>query len=184
MCVFCGSSLGNDPSFSHLATSLGETLARTGLGLVYGGASIGLMGKVADAVLDNGGQVIGVIPEGLRSKELNHKGLTELLITQDMHERKRIMYERSDGFIALPGGVGTLEEVFEAATWTKLGFHSGPKNKPVVLLGGNDFWYPLVDFLDMLVAAGFVKPNDREIISYEEGPQDAVDRLLKHFSTR
>ncbi len=184
VCVFCGSSLGNNPSFSDLATSLGEILARSDIGLVYGGASIGLMGKVANAVLDNGGQVVGVIPKGLRSKELNHKGLTELLITQDMHERKRIMYERSDGFIALPGGVGTLEEVFEAATWTKLGFHSGQKNKPVVLLGENDFWYPLIDFLDMLVVAGFVKARDREIISYEEDPQNAVGRLRKHFSSR
>lgn len=183
VCVFCGSSLGSDHSFSLLATTLGEILARSDLGLVYGGASIGLMGQVADAVLENGGQVVGVIPEGLRSKELNHKGLTELLITQDMHERKRIMYERSDGFIALPGGVGTLEEIFEAATWTKLGFHKEPKDKPVVLVGNSDFWSPLTDFLDMLVIAGFVKDRDREIIRHEQDPEKAVEQLRKHFST-
>ena len=181
--VLCASSLGGDPSYSRLATEVGAAIAESGLGLVYGGASIGLMGKVADAALENGGQVTGVIPGGLRSRELNHKGLTELLITEDMHERKRIMYERSDGFLALPGGMGTLEEVFESATWTKLGFHKGRKNKPVILVGSSSFWSPLTSFLDMLVEEELMKASDREIVSYQKNPKDAVDRLLTLFST-
>ena len=183
ICVFCASSLGGDPSYSRLATEVGAAIAESGLGLVYGGASIGLMGKVADAALENGGQVTGVIPDGLRSRELNHKGLTELLITEDMHERKRIMYERSDGFLALPGGMGTLEEVFESATWKKLGFHKRRKNKPVILVGSSSFWSPLTSFLDMLVEEELMKASDREIVSYQKNPKDAVDRLLTLFST-
>ena len=183
ICVFCASSLGGDPAYSRLATEVGEIIAKSGMGLVYGGASIGLMGKVADAALDNGGQVTGVIPDGLRSRELNHKGLTELLITEDMHERKRIMYERSDGFLALPGGMGTLEEIFESATWTKLGFHKGRKNKPVILVGSSSFWSPLTSFLDMLVKEELMKVSDREIVSYEENPKNAVDRLLGYFDS-
>jgi uncharacterized protein (TIGR00730 family) len=181
VCVFCGSSSGSDPAFSLLATELGKILAHAKIGLVYGGASVGLMGKVADAVLENEGEVIGVIPEGLQSHELNHKGLTELLITKDMHQRKRIMYERSDGFIALPGGMGTLEEVFEAATWTKLGFHKDARNKPVILLGSSSFWSSLNSFLDMLVDTGFIKESDRGIISYEQDPSEAVRKLASHF---
>ena len=184
ICVFCASSLGGDPSYSRLATEVGAAIAESGLGLVYGGASIGLMGKVADAALENGGQVTGVIPDGLRSRELNHKGLTELLITEDMHERKRIMYERSDGFLALPGGMGTLEEVFESATWTKLGFHKGRKNKPVVLVGSSSFWSPLISFLDMLVEEELMTVSDREIVAYEENPKRAADRLLSYFDSR
>jgi hypothetical protein len=139
------------------------------------------MGKVADAVLGNEGEAIGVIPEGLQSHELNHKGLTELLITKDMHQRKQIMYERSDGFIALPGGMGTLEEVFEAATWTKLGFHKDAKKKPVILLGSSSFWSPLNSFLDMLVDTGFIKASDRGIISHEHDPNEAVRKLAYHL---
>ncbi len=184
ICVFCASSLGRDPAYSRLATEVGEIIAKSGMGLVYGGASIGLMGKVADAALVNGGQVTGVIPDGLRSRELNHKGLTELLITEDMHERKRIMYERSDGFLALPGGMGTLEEVFESATWTKLGFHKGRKNKPVILVGSSSFWSPLISFLDMLVEEELMTVSDREIVAYEENPKKAVDRLLSYFDSR
>ena len=183
VCVFCASSLGRDPSYSRLASEVGEIIAKSGMGLIYGGASIGLMGKVADATLENGGQVTGVIPDGLRSRELNHKGLTELLITKDMHERKRIMYERSDGFLALPGGMGTLEEVFESATWTKLGFHKGRKNKPVILVGSSTFWSPLMSFLDMLAEEELMKVSDREIVSHEENPKDAVDRLLGYFGS-
>ena len=184
ICVFCASSLGGDPTYSRLATEVGEIIAKSGMGLVYGGASIGLMGKVADAALVNGGQVTGVIPDGLRSRELNHKGLTELLITEDMHERKRIMYERSDGFLALPGGMGTLEEIFESATWTKLGFHKGRKNKPVILVGNSSFWSPLMSFLDMLVEEELMTVSDREIVAYEENPKKAVDRLLSYFDSR
>ena len=184
ICVFCASSLGRDPAYSRLASEVGEIIAKSGMGLVYGGASIGLMGKVADAALVNGGQVTGVIPDGLRSRELNHKGLSELLITKDMHERKRIMYERSDGFLALPGGMGTLEEVFESATWTKLGFHKGRENKPVVLVGSSSFWSPLISFLDMLVEEELMTVSDREIVTYEETPKKAVDRLVSYFESR
>lgn len=149
-------------------------MATAGFGLVYGGATVGLMGAVADAALAGGAEVVGVIPEALRDREIAHPGLTELLVVADMHERKKAMYERADGFVALPGGLGTFEEVFEAATWTQLGLHEGATRKPVVLLDPGDFWDPLVAFLDRAVDAGFVKAHNRPIIGRASGAADAI----------
>ncbi|MED6328426.1 MAG: TIGR00730 family Rossman fold protein [Actinomycetota bacterium] len=171
--VFCGSRPGTDDTVHALARDLGEALAAAGVDLVYGGAGVGVMGTLADAVLEAGGRAVGVIPLGLFSQEVPHEGLTERIEVASMHERKKLMYERSDAFCALPGGYGTLEEVFEAATWTQLGLHDRPK--PVALLDGGPthgtgcdgtvgFWSGLEAFLDRAVADGFVKPENRSIV--------------------
>ena len=169
--VFCGSRSGTDDSAPALARELGGAMAAAGIDLVYGGAGIGVMGAVADAVLDAGGRVIGVIPSGLFSHEVPHRRLTERIEVADMHERKRIMYARSDAFCCLPGGYGTLEELFEAATWTQLGLHD--RHKPVALLDGGapgspGFWSHLEAFLDAMVAEGFAKPENRDIVKRVE----------------
>ena len=164
VCVFCGSKEGADNRFVQLARELGKALALENAQLVYGGAQIGIMGAVADAVLEEGGEVIGVIPEALSDREVAHPGLTELIVTSNMHERKRRMYALADAFVALPGGMGTLEEVFEAATWTKLRMHEPDIYKPVVLLDDGQFWDPLSDFLNSLVGYGFVSQKNRGIV--------------------
>lgn len=140
ICVFCGSSPGTDPRFLQAARALGADMARRGIGLVYGGGSTGLMGEVARAVLEGGGQVIGIIPGFLRQREVHFTGATELIVVNDMHERKRLMFERADAFVALPGGVGTLEELVEQMTWAQLGQH----DKPVLIADIADFWKPLM----------------------------------------
>ena len=165
--VFCGSRSGSDDSTLTLARELGGAMAGAGIDLVYGGAGIGMMGALADAVLDAGGHVVGVIPSSLFSHEVPHRGLSERIEVANMHARKRTMYARSDAFCALPGGYGTIEELFEAATWTQLGLHGRPK--PVALLDGGPpgspgFWSHLEVFLDATVAAGFVKPENRAIV--------------------
>ena len=166
--VFCGSRAGHDGSALALAQELGGALAVAGIDLVYGGAGIGVMGTLADAVLDAGGCVVGVIPTGLFSHEVPHRQLTERIEVADMHERKRTMYARSDAFCGLPGGYGTLEEVFEAATWNQLGLHDRPK--PIALLDGGapgspGFWSHLERFLDHTVDEGFVKPDNRSLVT-------------------
>lgn len=162
--MFCGSALGADPAFAQAAGALGHGLASQGIGLVYGGAHVGLMGTIADAVLDGGGEVFGVIPESLQEREIAHPGLTELRVVADMHDRKKAMYAAADAFVALPGGYGTMEEVFEATTWNQLGLHDGNVVKPLALMDVNGFWEPLVRFLDDAVAAGFVKEKNRRLI--------------------
>lgn len=174
ICVFCGSSPGNEPAFQDLTRALAARLLETGTGLVYGGASVGLMGLIADEVMGGGGSVIGVIPEVLQDLEVAHGGLTELHVVPGMHERKRLMYDLSSGFIALPGGFGTFEEVFEATTWSQLGLHTGGAKKPVVLLDVDDYWRPLVDFLDAAVRVGFVKPHNRALIRHVTDVHEAV----------
>ena len=139
VCVFCGSSTPSDPQYRHATVDLAEAIADRGIDLIYGGGKVGLMGVLADAALRKGGRVVGVIPVGLFSREVGHTGLTELHEVASMHERKRLMYELADGFVALPGGLGTLEELAEVATWTQLGLHA----KPVVLLDVADYWKPL-----------------------------------------
>ncbi len=166
--VFCGSRAGQEGSALALAHELGSALAEAGIDLVYGGAGIGVMGTLADAVLDAGGRVVGVIPMGLFSHEVPHPQLTELIEVADMHERKRTMYARSDAFCGLPGGYGTLEEVFEAATWNQLGLHDRPK--PIVLLDGGTpgspgYWFHLEKFLDNTVDEGFVKRDNRSLVT-------------------
>jgi uncharacterized protein (TIGR00730 family) len=157
LCVFCGSSSGSSPIYVDQAKALGTALAQSGIDLVYGGASVGLMGAVADATLAAGGNVIGVMPQALVDKEISHKGLTDLRIVGSMHERKALMAELADGFIALPGGLGTFEELFEVWTWAQLGYH----RKPCALLNVDGFYDKLSGFLDDVVTRGFVKPSHR-----------------------
>jgi uncharacterized protein (TIGR00730 family) len=160
VCVFCGASAGNDPAYAALARSVGAGLARRGIGLVYGGGRVGLMGVVADAALAAGGEVIGVIPQSLVDRELAHPGATEMRIVTTLHERKAVMAELSDAFVALPGGLGTLEELAEVVSWAQLGLHA----KPIGLLGVRDYWDDLLRWLDGAVAAGFVPPANRDLI--------------------
>ena len=153
VCVYCGSSLGASPRYAAAATQLGRCLAGRGIELVYGGGSVGLMGVVADSALGAGGRVVGVIPTGLFRAEVPHPGLTELVEVTSMHERKLAMFERADAFVALPGGLGTLEELTETATWLQLGIHS----KPMATLDVDGFWQPFHQLLDHLVGLGFMK---------------------------
>ena len=160
LCVYCGSSLGVDPLHEARAVHLGRLLAARHVRLVYGGGAVGLMGRLADAVLDAGGEVIGVIPKGLFSREVAHTGVTNLIEVSSMHERKQVMFELADGFLALPGGLGTLEELAEITTWAQLGIH----RKPVAVLDADGYWEPLLAFLDGAVDAGFLKPENRDLI--------------------
>jgi uncharacterized protein (TIGR00730 family) len=159
VCVFCGSSRGVDEVFAATAAELGRALAARGLVLVYGGGDVGLMGILADVALDAGGEVIGVIPESLLAKEIGHRGLTELHVTTSMHERKALMAELADGFVALPGGFGTFEELCEILTWSQLGFHQ----KPTVVLDVAGFYEPFFALADGAVKAGFVKEVHRSL---------------------
>ncbi|MEP6850166.1 MAG: TIGR00730 family Rossman fold protein [Acidobacteriota bacterium] len=160
ICVFCGSSSGTDRVYSQTAEAVGEFLAENGIELVYGGGRVGLMGTIADSVLTNGGRVIGVIPEALDKKEIAHKGLTELHVVSSMHQRKALMAEFSDGFIAMPGGFGTFEEICEIVTWAQLGIH----RKPCGLLNVNGFYDPLIELFDRSTESGFIRPEHREIV--------------------
>jgi uncharacterized protein (TIGR00730 family) len=157
LAVYCGSSMGADPAFAVLATALGEEMARRGIGLVYGGGHRGLMGVVADAVMDAGGEAYGVIPQALVDLEVAHTGLTELHIVGSMHERKAKMTELTDAFVAIPGGIGTLDELFEAWTWNALGYHA----KPFALLNVSGFWDGMISFLDTVQTSGFMSPARR-----------------------
>jgi uncharacterized protein (TIGR00730 family) len=173
LCVFCGSSVGARPAYAAAAAAMGTTLAQRGIGLVYGGGNIGLMGVVADAALAAGGEVIGVIPHALEKRELAHCGVTALHVVDSMHERKAKMADLSDAFIAMPGGVGTFEEFFEVVTWTQLGLH----RKPCGLLNVDGFYTPLSDFIDRAVAEGFIKPVHRGAIVMDDDPARLIDRL-------
>jgi len=159
VCVFCGSNVGSDPRFAAVAREFGALLASEGIALVFGGGSVGLMGVVADAVLANGGKAIGVIPRALWDREIGHRTLTEMHIVESMHERKAMMASLADAFVALPGGLGTLEEIFEVWTWAQLGIHA----KPVAFLDAEAFYSPLLEFLDRAVDAGFIRANNRAI---------------------
>lgn len=160
ICVYAGSNPGDDPTHAETARALGTLLAERGLGLVYGGGRTGLMGAVADAALAAGGSVVGIIPAHLEEREVAHRGLTELVVVGSMHERKTLMAERADAFVALPGGLGTIEELVEVATWTQLGIHE----KPVGLLDSAGYWAPFDAFLEHAVAAGFLHPEHRKAI--------------------
>lgn len=162
--VFCGSSNGVEQHYLDLATELGTTLAGHGITMVYGGGNSGLMGAVARGTMEAGGEVIGVIPGGLFTNGIDDGDVTTLEIVEDMHERKTRMYELSNGFIGLPGGLGTLEEVFEAATWTQLGLHAGQRDKTVVLLDRDGFWDPIAQILDRANEGGFIRDKNRAII--------------------
>lgn len=168
--VYCGSSAGNDPAFCADARVLGEAVATAGLKLVYGGASRGLMGVVADAALSKGGEVIGVLPAALSGREIAHQGLTSLEMVGTMHERKARINELSDALVALPGGHGTLDELMEAITWAQIGIHA----KPCILVNTAGYWNGLLSFLDTAVAAGFVKPNDRALLRVAANAEEAL----------
>ena len=155
VCVYCGSSFGSDPAHEAAATRLGQIIAEAGLRLVYGGGSVGLMGTVANAALESGGKVTGIIPHFLEKREVMLETVEDLIITDDMHERKHLMFQRADAFIALPGGVGTLEEAVEMMTWAQLGQHG----KPVILANINGFWSPLLELLDHMRAQGYIRPD-------------------------
>jgi uncharacterized protein (TIGR00730 family) len=155
ICVYCGSGPGTNPHFVESAIGLGKIMAENGIGLVYGGGSIGLMGAVAKSVLDHGGHVTGIIPEFLTKRENALVGAQELIVTDDMHERKRLMFERSDAFVALPGGIGTLEELVEQLTWQQLGRHS----KPILLANIDSFWEPLLTLLTHMRSTAFIRPT-------------------------
>jgi uncharacterized protein (TIGR00730 family) len=173
VCVYAGSNPGADPAYAEVAAELARLLARRGIGITYGGAQVGLMGIVADAALAEGGEVIGVLPRALQSREIGHTTLTRLEIVETMHERKARMAELSDAFIALPGGVGTLEEVIEALTWTMLGIHL----KPVALLSVDGYYDPLEAMLGRAGEQGFLRPEHRALLLSDGDPGALVDRL-------
>lgn len=171
--VFCGSSSGRGDTYVDAARGLGRLLAEQGVGLVYGGGTVGLMGAAADACLAGGGRVTGVIPRGLFAREIEHRGVTELHEVATMHERKALMYDRSDAFIALPGGLGTLDELAEVATWGQLGLHA----KPIVLLDVAGFWQPFVDLLDRMVDAELLRRENRALIAVRGSAVEALAHL-------
>jgi len=173
LCVFCGASPGSDPRHMALARSVGAGLAERGIGVVYGGGRVGLMGALADAALAAGGEVTGIIPRRLVDRELAHPGATSLVVVETLHERKAEMARLADGFIALPGGLGTLEELAEVASWAQLGLHT----KPIGLLGVGDYWRPLLGWVDRAVAEGFVRDDHAAFLT--EDPDLAT--LLERF---
>ncbi|MFP4615815.1 MAG: TIGR00730 family Rossman fold protein [Thiohalorhabdus sp.] len=173
ICVFAGSGSGNRPAYAEAAAALGARLAEGGIGVVYGGGHTGLMGVLADAALAAGGEVVGVIPEALCTRELAHHQLSELEVVSSMHARKARMAELADAFIALPGGIGTLEELFEVFTWAQLGLHA----KPCGLLNAAGFYDPLVRFLDETVAEGFLRPDQRALLEVDSEPADLLTAL-------
>lgn len=175
ICVFCGASTGRDPGYAAAAARTGETLARRGIRLVYGGGRLGLMGTVADAALAAGGEVVGVIPRGLVDRELAHPRLTELRVVDTLHERKAQMAELADGFVALPGGLGTLEELAEVLSWAQLDLHA----KPIGLLDVGGYFGALESFLDHAVAEGFLAERKRRLLLRD----DDLERLLGRFET-
>lgn len=175
--VFCGSSEGTTPDFMELAKELGTLMAAQGIDLVYGGAQIGLMGAVADAVLAGGGKAYGVLPHFLSSKEIAHSRLTDLIIVDTMHERKAIMAEMADAFIAIPGGFGTLEELFEMLTWSQLKLHQ----KPIGLLNHNDFYTPMLQQFDTMLKSGFIRNTHMELFCTENSPEAVLSEVVSRM---
>jgi uncharacterized protein (TIGR00730 family) len=180
ICVYCGSGLGRDPAHRRAAETLGRSMAEARVRLVYGGGSVGLMGTVAHAVLDAGGEVTGIIPAFLRNREHPMTGLSELIVTDGMHQRKMLMFERADAFVALPGGIGTLEELVEQMTWAQLGRHE----KPVLLANIGGFWDPLVGLLDGMRYEGFIRSGFEVAYLVEERPEDIVPALQRAVAER
>jgi uncharacterized protein (TIGR00730 family) len=179
LCVYCGSSPGANPAYADAARTLAKEMVDNNIALVYGGGKVGLMGVIADEIVRLGGDATGVIPKALLDKEIGHGGLTRLHIVKDMHERKAMMAELSNGFIAMPGGIGTLEELFEVLTWSQLGFH----DKPIGVLNVNGFYDGLIAFVHHLVAQGFVKSEQASLMMHEPDAQTLLERL-KSFVPR
>jgi uncharacterized protein (TIGR00730 family) len=180
ICVFSGSRRGARSEYAEAARGLGKALVARGYGLVYGGGNVGLMTVIADTVLELNGHVTGVIPDSLVTKEVAHQGLTDMRVVKSMHERKAVMAELSDGFIALPGGIGTMEELFEVLSWAQLGIH----NKPCGLLNAGGYYRPLNDFLDHAVAEEFLKPKHRALLLVEDQVEKLLDRMEGVIATR
>lgn len=176
ICVYCGSNPGKLPAYQAAAITLGQALAAQDITLIYGGANVGIMGLLANTVLENGGSVIGVMPQALVDKEVAHHGLTELRVVQSMHERKAMMVELAEGFIALPGGLGTLEEIFETLTWAQLGFHQ----KPCALLNIENYYDHLAAFLSHAVAQRFIKDDYQNILLMDDCPKTLLSRMLNY----
>lgn len=174
ICVYCGAHAGHNPNYAATAARFGELLAHRELDLIYGGGNIGLMGVVADAALRHGSRVTGIIPHSLADKELAHLDVSELIRVDSMHERKLEMANRADAFVALPGGIGTLEELFEVFTWQQLGFHS----KPIGLLDVDGYYRPLLDFLDGAVQSGFLRAEHRQLLITANSPEDLLEQIL------
>ncbi|HUN52729.1 MAG TPA: TIGR00730 family Rossman fold protein [Candidatus Sulfotelmatobacter sp.] len=170
LCVYCGSATGTDPAHRQAAATLGRLLASHDVALVYGGGRIGLMGVCADAVLDAGGRVIGVIPEHLNKVEIGHRGVSKLHVVPSMHVRKQMMFELADAFAVLPGGIGTLDETFEIITWRYLGLH----DKPIVLVDNKGYWRPFLGLIDHVIATGFAKPAIRALYQVVERVEDVI----------
>lgn len=173
VCVFCGSQTGHNSVYEQTAQELGQLLASRGIRLIYGGGNIGLMGIVADAVLDAGGQVIGVIPHALAEKEVAHLGLTELMLVESMHDRKAKMADLAEGFIAMPGGFGTFEEFCEVLTWNQLGIHT----KPCGVLNVAGFYNPFIELLDRALAEGFLRSQHRQLVCVSDRPEDLLNQM-------
>jgi uncharacterized protein (TIGR00730 family) len=173
VCVYCGSSYGAKPVYAEAACGFGRALVDAGIALVYGGGKVGLMGVIADAVMEAGGRAIGVIPELLVNKEVGHNGLTELHVVPDMHQRKKMMADLSDAFVAMPGGAGTFEELFEVYTWAQLGYHQ----KPVALLNIDGYYDPLIAMLAHTVEEGFMRQTYLDILQVEAEPAALIARL-------
>jgi uncharacterized protein (TIGR00730 family) len=180
LCVFCGASSGTDPVFTRAAGEVGALLARKGTTLVYGGGHTGLMGALADGALAAGGRVIGVIPARLVERELAHRGLSEQHVVSSMHERKALMASLAEGFLALPGGLGTFDELFEIWTWAQLGFHA----LPIGLLNTRDFFTPLLRMTEHAAALGFVRPENLELVSVDDEPERLLARLAARRASR
>jgi uncharacterized protein (TIGR00730 family) len=176
ICIFTGSNPGSEPAYADAAGELATLLAQRGIGIVYGGGKVGLMGVTADAALAAGGEVIGVMPRALIDRENGHRGLTELRVVDSMHERKALMVELSDAFVALPGGIGTLDELFEAYTWSQLGIH----DKPVGVLNVAGYYDRLIAFLDDAVGAGFLRPQHRATLAVAADPVELLDALAAY----
>ena len=174
VCVFCGSSKGKDPIHAEAARGLGKMMVARGFNLVYGAGNVGLMGELADSVLEEGGDVFGVIPDKLVGRELAHQGLTELYVVETMHDRKAKMHELSDAVIALPGGIGTMEEFFETVTWRQLDYHC----KPIALFNVNGFYNGIEEFFDAMLSTGFLRPKHSELFFVETD----LERLLDRFN--
>jgi len=176
LAVYCGSASPTDPRYLHLAREVGGTLARSGIGVVYGGGRLGLMGAIAEAALEAGGEVIGVIPEALTDSEIPHRGCTELRVVRNMHERKAAFTELSDGFLTLPGGVGTMDELWEAVSWAQLGYHT----KPVGLLNAFGYYDHLIAFNRHMAETGFIRPAHQNILIARESMPDLLEAMAAY----
>jgi len=173
VCVYCGSSPGNHAEYADVARTLGRQMAEDGIDLVFGGGDVGVMGTIANAVVDHGGRVTGIIPEFLRAVEMPSERINELIVTESMHERKALMYERSDAFCALPGGIGTLEEIVEMISWAQLNQH----RKPIVLVNLRSFWDPFTDLLDHMIDQGFARADIRRVWRVVDTVQDVLPTI-------